>query len=155
MSQHDEKLTARIFERLQQGLPIVEAPFQELSQSLNCTPDDIIDFVNWALDTGLATRFGPMFDIEKAGGHFCLCAVACGERWPEIAQRINAFPEVAHNYLREHEYNLWFVTATESEQHFLEVIQRIETAIGLPVMTLPKEKEYKINLQLGYQPCSA
>ena len=59
-----------------------------------------------------------------------------------------AFPEVAHNYARSHELNMWFVIATETPEQIQQTISAIEQQTGLTVYNMPKNKEYFVNLKL-------
>jgi hypothetical protein len=61
---------------------------------------------------------------------------------------VNALPEVAHNYAREHPLNLWFVLATETPEATADAVAAIEARTGLPVLTFPKEREYFVGLDL-------
>ena len=65
-----------------------------------------------------------------------------------IAEIVNGFPEVAHNYARTHALNLWFVVATATRSGIDDAIARIEAATGLPVLSFPKEREYFVELRL-------
>ncbi|MCK5356150.1 MAG: Lrp/AsnC family transcriptional regulator, partial [Methyloprofundus sp.] len=65
-----------------------------------------------------------------------------------IAESINAFPEVAHNYAREHALNMWFVLATETPEQIQQVISKIEEKTGLTVYNMPKIQEYFVGLKL-------
>jgi len=66
----------------------------------------------------------------------------------EITEIINSFPEVAHNYARNHELNMWFVIATETPEQIQQTISAIEQQTGLTVYNMPKNKEYFVNLKL-------
>ena len=69
------------------------------------------------LDDKVLTRFGPMVQIERMGGAFVLAALQVPEaRYDEVTALVNALPQVAHNYRREHALNMWFVLATETPQ---------------------------------------
>jgi hypothetical protein len=61
---------------------------------------------------------------------------------------VNAFPEVAHNYARNHTLNMWFVLATEKPEQVVTVIHEIERRTGLTVFNMPKINEYYVGLQL-------
>jgi hypothetical protein len=61
---------------------------------------------------------------------------------------VNAFPEVAHNYQRDHEMNMWFVLATESADQLETVLTEIEKRTGIAVFNLPKEEEFFVGLNL-------
>ena len=98
---------------------------------------------------GLLTRFGPLFQIERVGGQFVLAALAVPEaRFDAVAAQVNALPEVAHNYRRNHALNMWFVLAAESPAAVSAAIARIEAETGLPVLAFPKEREYFVELRL-------
>ena len=66
-----------------------------------------------------------------------------------VAAEVNAFPEVAHNYAREHALNMWFVLATPAPADVGPVLAAIERATGLPVLAFPKEREYGVHLFLA------
>ena len=65
-----------------------------------------------------------------------------------VAAQVNALPEVAHNYARDHALNMWFVVATATPEGIDDAIARIEAATGLPVLAFPKEREYFVELRL-------
>ena len=101
------------------------------------------------LDNGTLTRFGPLYHAELMGGALTLAAVtAPAEKFDEIAGIINAFPEVAHNYARNHALNMWFVIATETPGQIHGVIAAIEQQTGLTVYNMPKINEYFVGLKL-------
>lgn len=140
---------AQLIDRLHGGLPLCDRPFAELAQSLGLSEDDLIERLDGLLASGLLSRFGPLFQIERAGGLFVLAALAVPEpRFEAVAALVNARPEVAHNYRREHALNMWFVVATEHAADAQRVLDEIEAEIGLPVLAFPKEREYFVELRL-------
>jgi len=64
-----------------------------------------------------------------------------------VAQQVNAFPEVAHNYARDHRLNMWFVLATETPQRIEEVLEEIERQTGFAVYNMPKKEEFFVGLK--------
>jgi hypothetical protein len=81
------------------------------------------------------------------GGGLTLSALKVPEEdYERITEIVNSFPEVAHNYAREHALNMWFVLATETKQRMAEVILEIEAATGLKVHDMPKIEEFFIGL---------
>ena len=136
-----------LINRLQRGLPIVPQPYAAVAAELGLTESDLLARLQRLLDTGILSRFGPMFQIERAGGRFTLAAIAVPpERFEEVAAIVNAFPEVAHNYQRTHALNMWFVVATASPEQCADTLRRIEAATGLPVRDMPKEREFRVHL---------
>jgi len=78
-----------------------------------------------------------------------LAALAVPEAdYERVAEQVNALPEVAHNYRREHALNMWFVLATETPEGIPAAIEKIERATGLPVYAFPKLKEYFVEMKL-------
>ena len=140
---------ARLIDHLHADFPLVDRPFAVVADALGWSEAEVIDRLQDLLASGVLTRFGPLFQIERAGGQFVLAAMAVpDERFDAVARCVNAFPEVAHNYRREHVLNMWFVIAAETPALAADVLARIEQAAGLPVLVLPKEREYRVELRL-------
>ena len=138
-----------LIERLHGGLPLSDRPFADVAQDLGIGEEALIERLRRLLAQGVLTRFGPLFQIERAGGRFVLCAMAVPEdRFDAVATQVNAHDEIAHNYRREHALNMWFVVGTDSTQAADAVIAAIEAETGLPVLAFPKEREYFVELRL-------
>lgn len=136
-----------LINRLQHGLPLVRHPWEALAEELGSTSEDLRERVQALLDDGTLTRFGPMFDIDRLGGAFTLAALSVPEaRFDDVAAQLEAMPEVAHNYRREHRLNMWFVLGCETPQGIAESIARIEAKTGLAVLNLPKEETFHVGL---------
>lgn len=137
----------QLINRLQHGLPLVRQPWQSVAQELGCAPSEVLDRLHALLEDGVLTRFGPMFDIERVGGAFTLAALAVPEtRFDAVAEQLNALLQVAHNYRREHAWNMWFVLACASPEELDATLSRIETLTGLTALNLPKEHTYHVGL---------
>lgn len=145
-----DALDRRIIDALQGGFPLVERPYLAVAASLGISEADLLARLERLLAARVLTRFGPMFQAERLGGRFVLAAIAVPEpRFEEVATIVNALPEVAHNYRREHRLNMWFVLATETPDGIADAIRRIEVATGLPVRAFPKEREYFVDMRLA------
>ncbi|MBL8443756.1 MAG: Lrp/AsnC family transcriptional regulator [Zoogloeaceae bacterium] len=139
----------RLINALQGDFPLTRAPFADLANALGLDESEIIERLQRLLDTRVLTRFGPMFQIERVGGAFCLAAMEVPEeRFDEVAGAVNALAEVAHNYRREHALNMWFVLATEHPDGIAAAAGAIEQATGLAVLLFPKECEYFVEMKL-------
>lgn len=140
---------ARLIDHLHGGFPLVDRPFAAVAEQLGWSEERVIKRLQQLLAQGVLTRFGPLFQIERAGGQFVLAAIAVPEeRFDVVNTVVNSFPEVAHNYRRTHALNMWFVVAAESPAQAADAIARIQDAIGLPVYAFPKEEEYFVELRL-------
>ncbi len=144
-----DSLDRQIINQLQTGFPICPAPYQQVAEQLGMSEAELLHRLQRLLSDGVLTRFGPLFHAEQLGGALTLAAVTVPEeRFDAVAEIINAFPEVAHNYARTHTLNMWFVLATETPEQVAKVIAAIETQTGLKVYNMPKHREYFVNLQL-------
>lgn len=145
-----DPLDRRIINALQGGFPLCEEPYRAVAGSLGIDEAELIGRLQRMLDARVLTRFGPMFQIEAIGGAFVLAALAVPEdRFDEVAAQVNALPEVAHNYRREHALNMWFVLATETVDGIDQAIARIEQSTGLTVHAFPKEREFFVEMKLA------
>jgi DNA-binding Lrp family transcriptional regulator len=139
----------QIIDKLQGEFPICERPYGEVAARLGIAEDDLLLRLEGLLADKVLTRFGPMFQIERMGGAFVLAALAVPEaRYEEVTVLVNALPQVAHNYRREHQLNMWFVLATETQDGIGVAISRIEADTGLPVYAFPKEREFFVEMKL-------
>jgi DNA-binding Lrp family transcriptional regulator len=145
-----DEIDRRLVNALQGGFPINERPFAAVAERLGLLEADVIMRLARLREDGVLSRFGPMYDAERLGGAVSLCAMQVpAERFEEVAAIVNGFPEVAHNYERAHALNMWFVLAVERPEAVAAAIARIEAAIGLPVLNLPKLEEYFLELKLS------
>jgi siroheme decarboxylase len=146
-----DELDRVLLNRLQDGVPVSEHPFRAVANEAGCTEAEVVRRLERLLERGLLSRFGPLFNAEAMGGAVTLAALAVpAERYEAVTQIVNSFPEVAHNYAREHALNMWFVVSTEQPGRLPEVLEEIERATGLPVYNMPREHEYYIGLRLPF-----
>ena len=113
----------------QGNFPLEERPFESIATRLNCSEDELIETVKNLKKQKLLSRFGPLYDAARLGGGLTLAAINVPEdRYEVITELVNTYPEVAHNYRREHELNMWFVLATETPVELAQVLSSIEKA---------------------------
>jgi len=133
----------------QGGFPLTPEPFALVAQTLGVTSQAVQQTLTSLLERGVLTRFGPLYNIEKADGAFSLCALKVPEeRFDEVTEQVNSYDEVAHNYQRGHEWNMWFVLATENEQKLLNIFEEIMRVTECPGLNLPKQTEFFVGLKL-------
>lgn len=150
MSFLPDDIDRSLINRVQEDIPLDPRPFARLGAELGLTEEAVLERLTRLRDEGILTRFGPFFDAQALGGEFCLCAMAVPiARFDEVASTVNAHPEVAHNYQREHRLNMWFVLATEDAAEIDAVADRIEAETGLAVLRFPKEREFFIGFRVA------
>jgi DNA-binding Lrp family transcriptional regulator len=144
-----DAIDRKLINVLQGDFPLVSEPYRQVAETLGLSEAEVLRRLDSLLERRVLTRFGPMFQIERAGGAFVLAALCVPEgEFDRVAAQVNAFPEVAHNYRREHVLNMWFVLATATPQGIGEAIAAIEAVTGLPVFAFPKEREYFVEMKL-------
>jgi DNA-binding Lrp family transcriptional regulator len=141
-------LDRQIINELQGGFPLCERPYADVAERLGTSEDELIRRIDALLTDGTLSRFGPMYHAERLGGALTLAAMQVPEAdFERVAAQVNAYPEVAHNYAREHALNMWFVLATESPGRIDAVIAAIEHDTGLKVYNMPKLEEFFVGLR--------
>lgn len=148
MSQDLDEIDRAILNNYQGGFPVCERPYQAVAERLGIAEEDLIQRLQSMLDKKQLSRFGPMYHAERLGGGLSLCAMRIPENdYDRVNDQVNAFPEVAHNYARDHAFNMWFVLATETPDRITTVLQEIEQTTGYRVYNMPKKQEFFIGLK--------
>ena len=144
-----DELDRAIVNSLQGGFPVCDRPFAEVAARLHTTEQELISRIDLLLKGGILSRFGPMYHAERMGGSLSLAAMKIPDSdFERVAGIVNAMPEVAHNYARDHALSMWFVLATETPREHAAALEKIERETGYPVYDMPKIKEYFIGLRL-------
>ncbi len=141
------RLERRLINRFQGGVDLAGRPFRHMARVLESDETAVMEAVQRLLDDGWLSRFGPLYNAERLGGSLVLAAMQVPESaFDDVMERVNALPEVAHNYRRDHWLNMWFVLATDSSDAMATVIRQIETETGLQVYAFPKQEEFYLGL---------
>jgi len=138
-----------IINGLQGGFPLTRRPFRDAGAELGLSEDELIEGIRDLVEAGQLSRFGPLWNAEMIGGGVCLAAIAVPqERFDEVAEQINAHPEIAHNYERSHPLNMWFVVSAEDPRRIAQVIAEIKSETGLTVHAMPKVSEFFVGFRV-------
>ena len=137
-----------IINTLQESFPICDRPYQAVAKRLKVGEDELIERLEKMLTDKVLSRFGPLYHAERLGGGLSLCAMRVPEAdFERVAEQVNGFPEVAHNYARDHPFSMWFVLATETLGRVDSVLAEIEQQTGFRVYNMPKEEEFFVGLK--------
>jgi len=138
---------------LMQGrFPLVERPFAAVAEAAGLPEPEVLQRVQRLLDKRIIREITPIFDTRALGYQSMLVAAKVDPTYPHrAAQVINSHPGVTHNYLRNHEFNLWFTIAVEPGsrlglQGTLDVIA--ERTGAESIRQLPTIKLFKIRMDL-------
>jgi DNA-binding Lrp family transcriptional regulator len=146
-----DKMDARLLDYIQSGLPVSSEPYLEMAHLLNTTEEDIIARLRRLVDKGIIRRLGAVFDSRKVGYTGTLCAMKVpAARITEVAAIINNYPGITHNYLREHDYNMWFTLLAESRENIGAILDEIRKKTAIEdLIDLPAEHIFKIKVNFN------
>lgn len=139
----------RLLELIQQQIPLSTRPYLEIAAALGVDEAEVLNRLARLREAKIIRRMGGFFDSRKLGYTGTLCAVQVpAERVDEVAAVVNSYPEVSHNYLRGHEYNIWFTVLAPSTEAVREIIDEIKARAGIRhVLSLPAERVFKIKVR--------
>lgn len=141
-----EPLDRRLIERFQHGMPLCAEPYRAMAEELGCSEQALLDSLRRLQARDALSRIGPVFEHSRAGASTLVALAVPAERLEQVAARISQYPEVNHNYRREHAYNLWFVLTGPDRASLDRLLAEIETDTGLAPLDLPMEHSYRIDL---------
>ena len=139
-------LEKRLLNEFQQGLPLSTTPYADMAEKLGTSEALVLQILERLQGEGVVSRIGPVFKPKRVGSSTLAAMAIPPEQLDAVAEKINSYPEVNHNYEREHHFNLWFVVTASSEKHLQEALERMELETGYPLLNLPLVKQFHIDL---------
>lgn len=145
------ELHKRLLNDFQHGLPMTATPYLDMAQQLGVTEDEVLQALETLRDDGIVSRVGAVFRPNRIGVSTLAAMSVPVERMDEVASIVNSYPQVNHNYEREHAFNMWFVITATNDAQLESVLQDIEAKTGLSAMSLPMVEDYHIDLGFPLQ----
>jgi siroheme decarboxylase len=150
-----DEFDKRLLNQMQGSFPIVERPYAAVAQELGVDEGLVLRRVRELIDHRIIRQVTPIFDTRAFGYGSMLVAAKVDPEHPWAPARIvNSHPGVSHNYLRNHEFNMWFTIAVEEGsklglQGTLDVLQELTGAES--IRQLPTLKLFKIRMDLDME----
>lgn len=140
------QLDRQLLNRVQSGFPICSEPFEQLARELSLEKSWLIERLQYLSDKGYIRRFGGVINHKKIG-----CSTLAALKVPEmeiqkVAELVNSYREINHNYLREHDYNMWFVVTAEDLSRLEIILEQLKQKTHCELLYLPMLKSHHINL---------
>lgn len=145
------ELDKHLLNDFQRDFPLTARPYAAMAEHLGTTEDEVIGTLAQLKEAGMVSRVGAVFAPRRVGVSTLAAMAVPVERLEAVAEMVNSYAEVNHNYEREHRFNLWFVITAPDQTHLDAVIRDIETWTDLPVMSLPLLTDYHIDLGFRLQ----
>ena len=150
-----DEFDKRLLNQMQGSFPIVERPYAAVARELGVEEDVVLTRVRELLDERIIRQVTPIYDTRAFGYGSMLVAAKIDPEHPwRAAKIVNSHPGVSHNYLRNHEFNMWFTIAVEEDsklglQGTLDVLQELTGAES--IRQLPTLKLFKIRMDLDME----
>ncbi|NUT89531.1 Lrp/AsnC family transcriptional regulator [Pseudomonas corrugata] len=150
----ENSLARRLIDRFQHGMPLCAEPYRAMADALGCSEAQVLDCLQHLQVAGTLYRVGPVFEHTRAGTSTLAALAVPEDRLQQVAARVSQYPEVNHNYAREHRYNLWFVLTGPDRAHLDNILRELEHDTGLIPLDLPMLTAYRINLGFALEATS-
>lgn len=147
-------LSRQLMDRFQHAMPLCPEPYKAMAAALGCDEAQVLACLHAMDQAGTLSRVGAVFDHRRAGASTLAAFAVPATLLHQVAERVSQYPEVNHNYAREHSYNLWFVVTGPDRPHIQRVLNELEKDTGLTPLDLPMLTAYRIDLgfSLGETP---
>ncbi|WP_434520885.1 siroheme decarboxylase subunit beta [Halorubrum sp. AS12] len=148
-----DAVDAALIDEYQSGFPVESRPFERIAREIaaktgvDIDADEVLDRVRYLRDRGVFRRFGAVLNPPVIGSSTLAAVRAPEDRFDEVAEVINGYRQVNHNYRRDHEWNQWFVVTAGSRETRDAILEEIEARTGCEVLALPMLTDYYIDLE--------
>jgi DNA-binding Lrp family transcriptional regulator len=145
-----DALDQELLNLIQEEFPLAVRPYKALGDKIGVEESEILDRMSHLKREGIIRQTSAIFDTRALGYKSSLIAMRTGkERADEAAEVLNAHPGISHNYLRNHEYNLWFTLAVPPYKELEDELTILsERAGAVKTWLLPNLELYKIGVSL-------
>ena len=145
----------RILDALQDDIPLVRRPFAAIAQRLEIPEQVLLDRLKRFQEEGIVRGISPILESRRMGlsAATLIALHVPDERVHEIAAIISSYPEVSHNFRRDHYYALWFTLSGKNEGNIRRVLTEILQRTGIPdkdVLNLPTVRKLKVDVRFSF-----
>jgi siroheme decarboxylase len=143
-----DRLDREIINEIQSDFPVVQRPFLEVAKRLGATEEDVLERIRSLKEKGIIRRIGGNFHSTKLDFKSTLCAAKVPkEKLDRFVAVVNGYSGVTHNYLRSHEYNVWFTFIAQDMPAIERALREISESTGVTdILNLPAVRLFKIKV---------
>jgi len=145
-----------ILDALQDEVPLVPRPWDVVAEKVGISPEELLFRLEQLRDAGILRGISPILESRRWGlSSATLVALKVPPgRVEDVAALVSSYPEVSHNFRRDHPYPLWFTLSGRDEDHVRALLADILQRAGLSeedALNLPTEKKIKVDVRFGFR----
>lgn len=148
-----DSVEVELLHLLQEGLPLVSRPFQEIAGRLGISEEEVLERVERLKEEKVIRRLGGVWSSPRLGFVSLLAALRVRvDALEEVAHRVSDYPGVTHNYQRDHHFNLWFTLTAESREEMDRILQEVRLLEGVEkLLELPAVRQFKVEVKFKWE----
>jgi siroheme decarboxylase len=143
-----DAIDRKIINAIQSDFPIAPKPYHQLAKRLHLPAEEILRRVKALKSAGIIRRIGGNFHSQQLSYTSTLCSSRVPEdKIERFVKVVNSYPGVTHNYLRNHDYNVWFTLIAPSSSSIEKALAEISEKTGVKeIYSLPAVSMFKIKV---------
>jgi len=139
-------LERRLLNDFQHDFPLSSTPYADIARELGVSETEVLTALTRLKQQGAVSRVGAVLRPNTAGVSTLAAMAVPNAELETVAALVSAYPEVNHNYEREHSLNLWFVVTAPDSARLQQVLEDIASKSGYEVLPFPLLEDYHIDL---------
>ena len=148
-----DDLDKKILDIIQSDFPVESRPYAVIGERVGLDEDEVLARVDSLRADGVIRRMGASFNSRELGWKSTLCAAKVPpDQLMDFVDEVNRHSGVTHNYLREHDFNIWFTMIAPDVETVEGTLAEITAATGVEVLNLPADKLFKIKVDFAMDP---
>ena len=142
-----DRLDREILNIIQERFPLDVRPFKTLGARVGIDEGEALDRVRRLKNKGIIRRIGSVFDTGNLGFSSTLCAAKVSpDKVEKFVNVVNSYRGVTHNYLRDHEYNVWFTFIAPAKNEIEKSLSDISRETGIiGIINMPVKRRFKVD----------
>jgi len=140
------ELEKKLLNDFQHDFPLTPAPYADMAKRLGVTEAEVLTALAQLKGAGAVSRVGAVVRPNTVGASTLAAMRVPPADLERVAALVNDYPQVNHNYEREHAFNLWFVVAAPDAARLQQVLDDIAGRSGYEVLSFPLVEDYHIDL---------
>ncbi len=142
-----DDLDKKILDLIQSGFPLTSRPYAEVGRMVGLGEDEVLSRVRALKASGLVRRIGANYHSGRLGWHSTLCGARVpADKLDAFVAEVNRHAGVTHNYLRDHEFNVWFTSIGPDPESVQKMLAGVTSRTGVDILYLPAEVLFKIKV---------